>query len=637
MRIWLAALLSICAGLALGAPALASTTQESFFQDDRLLAGYDYTQQTIALDNLKHLGVDAIHTVVNWKRLAPRPNRKKPPKGFDGRDPKAYGATNWDILDALVRGAQARGIKVMMSPAGPVPRWASKCKNNLYSGCKPSAKMYADFVTAIGRRYSGTYVDEDQDQTALPKVDRWSPWNEPNLGVWLNPQTRGPRGHREYIGAAYYRKLVYAMRGALDRSGHKNDMFLVGELAPLGGGATRTPPATFLRQLFCLTEGGKRMRGAQAKRQGCKKVKRLRVSGISDHPYARGAGVPTGRKQRAGAITIGTIGRFVPILRAIKKHSPLTNRSLPVYLTEFGVTSRPPDRKFGVPLNRQAQYLNLVDYLAYKRPWIRSVSQFVLADYARIGGRDTFQTGLVFRTGVKKPSFSAYRIPIFVIKKKKRTTVWGQVRPVRRGTARAKVQVQFKARKKPWKTVKSLTTNPRGYIQVGFRSRKGSWRIRWVEPDGSISYSRGSTSVPASTPSTPGLPPPGTGTPPPPPPPSSDPGTPPPAPEQPPTTTPPPPQFTLTVTLENKTNPMDLAGLLGPGGGKVTSAPAGINCGTDCNEGYVQGTSVTLTAQPNDSSTFTGWTGGGCTGAGTCVVSMSTARSVKATFTHTFP
>src|SRR5204862_7253256 len=99
---------------------------------------------------------------------------------------------------------------------------------------------------------------------------------------------------------------------------------------------------------------------------------------------------------RVGAITIGTIGRLVPILRAIKKHSPLVRRSLPVYLTEFGVTTRPPDTKFGVPVNRQAQYLNLVDYLAFKRPWIKSVSQFVYEDYARPGGRATFSTGLVF-------------------------------------------------------------------------------------------------------------------------------------------------------------------------------------------------------------------------------------------------
>jgi hypothetical protein len=631
VRACLILLLCLAACSACASSALASTTQESFFQDDRLMAGYDPAAQTAALDTMKRFGVDTIHTVVNWRRYAPSPDARRPPKGFDGRDPKAYGATNWDIIDSLVQGAAARGIKVLMSPAGPIPRWASRCKKNLYNGCRPSPKLYADFVTALGRRYSGKYVDEDQEQRALAKVDRWSAWNEPNLHVWLNPQTRGPRGQREYIGAAYYRKLVYAMRGALDRTGHRKDMFLVGELAPLGGGSTRTPPATFLRQFFCLRENGMRMRGAEARRQGCRRVKRLRVGGIAHHPYGRGAGVPTGRRQREGAITVGTIGRFVPILRAIKKRSPVTRRLLPVYLTEFGVTSRPPDVKFGVRPNRQAQYLNLVDYLAYKRPWIKSVSQFVLADYERLGGRSTFQTGLIYRTGVLKPSFQAYRVPIFVIRRKKATTVFGQIRPVRRGTARARVEIQHKPRGKPWTTLRRLTTNRRGYILTRFRSRKGSWRIRWVEPDGTISFSRGSASVPPSTPSTPGLPPPGAGTPPSPEPPTTDPGSPPPAPEEPPAA-PPPPQYTLNVTLELNSNI-----LMQPAGGEVTSSPAGIDCGTSCTAPYAENTSVTLTAVPAAGSRFDGWTGEGCTGTATCVVQMSMARTIKAIFTRTFP
>jgi hypothetical protein len=631
VRACLTLLLSLLACLACAGAAGASSTQESFFQDDRVLTSSDHGQQAVALDALEHMGVDSIHTVVNWSRFAPRPNAKKKPRGFNGRDPRAYGATNWDSYDSLVSGAAERGIAVHMSPAGPVPRWASKCKRNKYSACRPDPKLYRDFVTALARRYSGKWVDEDQEQKALPRVARWSPWNEPNLGVWLWPQTKGKRGHRVYIGAAYYRKLVYAARAALDATGHRNDMFLVGETAPLGGGGTRTPPATFLRQLFCLSENGKRMRGKEARSQGCRHAKRIRASGISHHPYGRGAGVPTGRKQREGAITIGTIGRFVPILRAARKHSRVAPRRLGVYLTEFGVTTRPPDRKFGVPLQRQAQYLNLVDYLAYKRPWIKSVSQYQLVDDTGLAVRGTFQTGLIFRTNVAKPSLQAYRIPIFVIRRKRTTTVFGQIRPVRRGTARARVEIQNKPRRKPWKTLRTLSTNKRGYVLSRFRSRKGSWRIKWVEADGTISYSRGSASVPGSTPTTPGLPPPGAGTPPSPEPPTTNPGSPPPAPEEPPSA-PPPPQYTLSVTLEFGE---DL--LMRPVGGKVTSSPAGIDCGATCSAPYVENTSVTLSAAPDPGSQFDGWAGEGCTGTGPCTVPMSMARSVKATFSHTFP
>jgi subtilisin family serine protease len=69
----------------------------------------------------------------------------------------------------------------------------------------------------------------------------------------------------------------------------------------------------------------------------------------------------------------------------------------------------------------------------------------------------------------------------------------------------------------------------------------------------------------------------------------------------------------------------------GPGSGTVTSSPAGINCGSSCSAGFAAGTDVTLTASAAAGSTFAGW-GGACSGTGICVVSMTTARSVTATF-----
>ena len=70
----------------------------------------------------------------------------------------------------------------------------------------------------------------------------------------------------------------------------------------------------------------------------------------------------------------------------------------------------------------------------------------------------------------------------------------------------------------------------------------------------------------------------------------------------------------------------------GEGDGTVTSNPVGINCGTDCTQNYNGGTQVTLTADPDDSSLFAGWSGGGCSGTGTCVVTMTAAKTVTADF-----
>ena len=72
--------------------------------------------------------------------------------------------------------------------------------------------------------------------------------------------------------------------------------------------------------------------------------------------------------------------------------------------------------------------------------------------------------------------------------------------------------------------------------------------------------------------------------------------------------------------------------LAGTGGGALASSPAGITCGVDCTESYAHGTSVTLTPTPATGSTFVGW-GGACSGTGACVVPMTAAASVTATFT----
>ncbi len=76
----------------------------------------------------------------------------------------------------------------------------------------------------------------------------------------------------------------------------------------------------------------------------------------------------------------------------------------------------------------------------------------------------------------------------------------------------------------------------------------------------------------------------------------------------------------------------------GTGAGTVTSSPAGISCpATSCSANYASGTVVTLTATASDGSTFAGWSGAGCSGTGTCVVTMNAAQNVTATFNSNSP
>jgi Zn-dependent metalloprotease len=73
----------------------------------------------------------------------------------------------------------------------------------------------------------------------------------------------------------------------------------------------------------------------------------------------------------------------------------------------------------------------------------------------------------------------------------------------------------------------------------------------------------------------------------------------------------------------------------GAGTGTVTSNPAGINCGSTCSFQFTSGTPVTLSADAASGSTFDGWSGAGCSGAGTCQVVMNADVHVTAAFSQT--
>jgi hypothetical protein len=80
------------------------------------------------------------------------------------------------------------------------------------------------------------------------------------------------------------------------------------------------------------------------------------------------------------------------------------------------------------------------------------------------------------------------------------------------------------------------------------------------------------------------------------------------------------PAFTLTVQRA------------GTGTGDVLSVPAGIDCGATCTALFSSGSAVGLAASPTGGSTFTGWSGGGCSGTGACNLTMNSDQTVTATF-----
>jgi len=72
----------------------------------------------------------------------------------------------------------------------------------------------------------------------------------------------------------------------------------------------------------------------------------------------------------------------------------------------------------------------------------------------------------------------------------------------------------------------------------------------------------------------------------------------------------------------------------GSGTGTVSSTPAGIDCGSTCQASFADRTAVALVAAADPGSAFTGWSGG-CSGSGTCSLTLSSDVAVTATFADT--
>ena len=146
------------AALAAPATASASPSQESIFQDDNLLVTGTDSQVENTMSTLRSLGVERIRVSVIWRFVAPANDSAGRP-GFEGRpasDPAAYGSGAWNRYDRIVDAAQRYGIGLLFSVTGPSPRWATGDKSEPRGLVNPSAGEFGQFVTAVGRRYSGS-------------------------------------------------------------------------------------------------------------------------------------------------------------------------------------------------------------------------------------------------------------------------------------------------------------------------------------------------------------------------------------------------------------------------------------------------------------------------------------------------
>src|SRR5205085_8610062 len=106
------------------------------------------------------LGADRVRITAGWSVLAPAARSRRRPK-FDATAPGQYQTVPMRQLDTAVKGATAAGLQVQLDLAFWAPRWAVSrgVAQRDRQRWRPNAAAFAQFATAMARRYNGTFSD----------------------------------------------------------------------------------------------------------------------------------------------------------------------------------------------------------------------------------------------------------------------------------------------------------------------------------------------------------------------------------------------------------------------------------------------------------------------------------------------
>ncbi len=440
-----------CGGTAERGPTARS--QLSVFEDHDALVREGEARRAQTLAELRALGVDTLRIGIKWNEVAPR-------RGI---------YSGWSAYDDLLSRAREGGFRVIAYLAPDAPRWATAARAAVTAenvNTRPDAGAFGDFAEAVARRYRD-------------RVDWFSIWNEPNHVLFLKPQREAPRIYRALVAAALPRIAEHA----------PDAQVLVGETAPVGRPGTTIGPAEFMRRWLCLDQDFRR---APLDR-GCASLGRLDVDGFAHHPYGPTQRVPA-KQDIVSLLVIRRLGRYLD--RAAR--AGRLPAGLPIYSTEFGLQSNPPDPTVSTTLARQAALINEKEELSYRYPRLRSYSQYLMHDDPpRPEGVDEravwsgFQTGLRFTDGRRKPAWRAYRLPIVVhTRGAGRVLVWGRVRP---GKGRRTVRLELR-RGARWVPARRVDTDDAGYFETRLPAAP-RYRYRAFSGDRALGTSRAATPI----------------------------------------------------------------------------------------------------------------------------------------------
>ena len=302
--------------------------------------------------------------------------RERPKDGTNPEDP----AYEWERYDAAVLAASSRGVKVMFTIFG-TPWWAN--------GGEPQNKApqnfnrLREFAFAAAFRYSGRY--RRPDGVILPRVSLWTAWNEPNLPLGLKPQWRRINGRWVIQSARDYARICNAVYEGVHLTMLLGQKVACGVTSPRGNNApaTKRPSTSPIGFLRAAKAAGMRTMDAYA-----------------HHPYAGDPKYSPSKKPRnSRAITMANIDKLIDEVTILYGEKP-------IWITEYGYETNPPDWTFGVSWARQAQYMREAYTIARRNPRIDMMLWFLVRDEGRASG---WQSGLVSAGGRRKPSFYEFQ------------------------------------------------------------------------------------------------------------------------------------------------------------------------------------------------------------------------------------
>jgi hypothetical protein len=331
---------------------------EFALQDDAVFVDQRWMERDVALDHAVELGTRRIRVNVLWARLLAGDaySRTRP-------DTVAY---DFGRIDALQEAAQARGIKLQLTIAGPAPAWATG--DHRVGNHRPDAAAYGAFVKTVVAHFKG-------------RVDRYAIWNEPNWNTWLSPGKSA---------ASLYRRL-YAAGYKAAKAADPKAKVLIGELAPVGGGRA-IAPLKFLRDVTC----------SKANYRAAKHCAGLKADGFALHPYQFTA-APTVAAGKVDDVPIGALSRLTRALDRLAARKALRTPSgakMGVYLTEFGYLTL--GRRAQKPKVRAA-WLQSAFALARHNPRVKQLLQYQLVDPPR---EEIWHSAILDRDGRRLPTYS---------------------------------------------------------------------------------------------------------------------------------------------------------------------------------------------------------------------------------------